>query len=106
MKEKNEIATISFNIEEEELNKIADSGRLVEFVETVTKRFEKELKASLVTGIAKWAAAFFNGDENEFWSPHPKGPKGPVFHMSNELDTMAQKVIKLEREVNIRFNKQ
>jgi hypothetical protein len=92
MKEKKEIGTISFQIDKEELERIASTGNLASFVETVTEHFRQNLKAELVSSVASGTTSLvYMGDER-----YGTGPKGPFPHIFAELKTITDRMEKME----------
>ncbi len=95
MAEKNEIGTITLKINPEQLKKIANSGRLEEFVVKATEIFRRDLKAELVTETASSVATalFFEGDD--FWT----GPRpGPWWNIKY-IEALTTRIEALERSV-------
>lgn len=93
MKEKNKIGKISFEIDKKELEKIASSGKLANFVETATEHFRQNLKAELVNGVSSGATSLVYFDDWEFGSG---GPIGPFPHIFAELKTITDRMQKME----------
>jgi hypothetical protein len=76
MAEKNEIGTITLKIDQQQLRKIATSGRLEKFIEKATELFKRDLKAELVKeSVSSSETALFLYDD-EFGT----GPRPPHWH--------------------------
>lgn len=95
MAEKNEIGTITLKIDPQQLRKIANSGRLEEFVVKATEIFRRDLKAELVTETASSVATalFLEGDD------FLTGPRPRPWWNIKDIEVLTTRIEALEQSV-------
>lgn len=98
MAEKNEIGTITLKINPEQLRKIANSGRLEEFVVKATEIFRRDLKAELVTETASSVATALFFEDDEFGT----GPRPPHWWNIKLIEALTTRIEVLEQQSIIR----
>jgi hypothetical protein len=92
------IATISFEINPGELEKIAESGRLEEFTTRATELFSRQLKFELVKNRASSGKTSFYLIDDEYGTmPRPPWPPGWLDNL--KLDAIVTRLDALEKTV-------
>ena len=99
MKDGKEIGTISFQMDKEEIERIASSGDLANFVETATELFRQNLKAELVNSVASGSTSLVYMGQRYGTGPYP----GPFPHVFAELKTITDRIGKLEVAIERNF---
>ncbi|MCF6149435.1 MAG: hypothetical protein E3K37_12345 [Candidatus Kuenenia sp.] len=96
MERRDEIGTITLKINPEQLRKIANSGRLEEFVVKATEIFRRDLKTELVTEVASSVSTslFFEDDE------YGTGPRPPHWWNIKHIETLTTRIQVLEQALN------
>ena len=87
------IGKISFEFDKKELEKIANSGKLVAFVEKATDLFRQNLKAELVSSVSSGSTSLVYLDDDEYGTG---GPIGPFPHIFAELETITNRIKEIE----------
>lgn len=93
MQEKNEIGKISFDFDKSQLEIIANTGKLGNFVENATELFKQALKAELVNRVSSGSVSLARFGDYEFGSG---GPIGPFPHVFAELDALTKRISNIE----------
>lgn len=100
MKDGKEIGTISFQMDKEEIERIASSGDLANFVEAATELFRQNLKAELVNNEASGSTSLAYIDDRYGTGPFPIGPLSHVFA---EIKTITDRIGKIEATIERNF---
>ena len=92
MESRNSIGRISFELDKEELQRIADAGQLGDFVDKATELFRRNLKAELINSVAAGSTTLVRLDGDDYGT----GPIGPFPHVFAELDRISTRLAEIE----------
>lgn len=83
-----QLANIDFGMDDEQLKRVAASGRLEEFIARATELFGRDLRAQLEAGtVSSLSTALFMIDD-EFGT----GPRGPLWHHIARSDALVNRL--------------
>ena len=98
MERKHQIGQIALQIDEGQLKKISEAGRLEEFVAKASALFARDLKSELVAGSVSSVTTnlvFFDNDE------FGTGPRPPHWHNIGKIDDLQSRVNALEKVIGL-----
>jgi len=97
---KREIGKITLEINPEQLERIAGSGRMEEFIAKATTLFNRDLKAELVKGSASSVSTALAYMENDDFGT---GPRPPFWHNIAQIDELKARINTLEKVISLNF---
>ena len=92
------IGTITMKIESAQLKKIANSGRLEEFIAKATDFFRRDLTTKLVSESASSVSTALFMEEDDFGT----GPRPPFWHQLAKMESMETRIKDLERMIVVK----
>lgn len=92
MEHKNLIGTLRFEIDKKQLDEIATTGKLGDFVEKATELFRQNLKAELVNSVSSGSMSLLRFENDEYGT----GPRGPFPHFFAELEAISKRIQSIE----------
>ena len=100
MKRKTKVGEIKFEFDEKKIQQIAEEGNLNSFLDTLIKKVSRDIKVSVVGGLASSSASVCEFSDGRFGTvpvPFPRG--GPFPHggpyLIEEMDLIRTQVTEL-----------
>ena len=96
MKRKTKLGEIKFEFDEKKIQQIAEEGNLNSFLDALSKKVSRDIKVSVVGGLASSSASVYEFSDGRFGTVPGHIPHGGLFpHVIEEMDLIRTQVAEL-----------